>query len=343
MAIVFGTLHGRSRRRADSQGECAINEIAIHPSAPDAGEDVGARRGTLAAPVRWLLLLGVGAALLLGGPVLRFIAVATGLFALLGEWDGAIRHVFRWAALGLLFVVVPLAAGPLGDQLSTHTTMAPAAGRIIGGILSVVLTLVIVGWLGGRLARACHRRPAARDCDRVVGLLLGGGEGALAAIACVWVLAMFAAPLARVQERRAAQPDIAAAPWLETFEHAAALVRTDPAGAYLAANNPLPHAPMFESASQMANVLADPVKFSQVMKASELREFGEMPVIKAHIQKFRDDPELRRAAEERDIGALLSSRAFMDMLSDPQVHAALQERFGDLQRAVAEADARKSR
>ncbi|RMF76987.1 MAG: hypothetical protein D6744_11820, partial [Planctomycetota bacterium] len=180
------------------QGENVSCEPSVSVEPPEAlATDPPPRRVSLAAPVRWLLLLGVGAALLLGSPVARYMAVAAGVFALLGEWDGAIRHAFRWVALGALFVVVPWAAGPLGDQLSTRLSMSAQAGLAIGAVFVTVLTFVIVGAIGAGLSRWCRREHVGREMDRLVGLLLGAGEGGLAAVAVVWVLAMFAAPLER--------------------------------------------------------------------------------------------------------------------------------------------------
>ena len=117
-------------------------------------------------------------------------------FALLGARAGALRQAAHLAGLALAYFCVRPLAARLAPALSLQTRFSPElVGAALSGFLFFVLS-ILAAFLFARLVSAALGAFVGGRADRIGGLALGAGKGAVLAFAAASTLLVFEKPLA---------------------------------------------------------------------------------------------------------------------------------------------------
>lgn len=286
---------------------------------------------------RFCVYGGLLVALWLGGPVVRTGAVASMVFTLLADRAGALRHVLHLAALPLLLILSVTVGLPLGNWIATWLDMAAPVAVALGVLLVVVAGLTCTRCLGNQFTRYINKRRYAYVLNRVLGSLLGLGEGALLAVVLCWVFAVFG-PALHLHILALAQRQPALARQLAYFDRLRVALRDDPLGRRLDEHNPLREMPVVMTVAALGELSAEPGLFWRIVKDGQLDELLEIPVVRAHYDRIKADEGARTAIEHRDLRALLMSNHFSLALNDRKLCSALAERWPDIRARVAQED-----
>lgn len=280
---------------------------------------------------------GLLVALWLGGPVVRTGAVASMVFTLLADRAGALRHVLHLASLPLLLLLSATVGLPLGNWIATWLDMAAPVAVALGVLLVVVAGLSCTRCLGNAVTKHINKRRYAYVFNRVVGSLLGLGEGALLAVVLCWVFAVFG-PALHLHILALAQRQPALARQLACFDRLRVALRDDPLGQRLDEHNPLRNIPVVMTVAALGEVSAEPGLFWRIVKDGQLDELLAIPVVRAHYDRIKADEGARTAIEHRDLRALLMSNHFSRALNDRKLCSALAERWPNIRARIAQED-----
>lgn len=284
---------------------------------------------------RLLLFGGLAAVMVKGDTLARALAIAAFALGVMGDRDGFARHMVRMVGFALAFLLAP-ALGPIAGQAAASalgSSTPYASGFGVAGV--GLITVILVGWMGASIGRALRSRGGAFGAaDRMLGATLGAAEGALAVAAFCWGLSLMREPLTDGVARAQVENPPAL---VRGVTSALNLLDTTPTGRALTAHNPLRDVTFVNDTARALAALSDPQASAALAESPEWNNFCAAPAIQRHLEAFREDPDLRQAAETRDLGVLLRSRAVREMAADPQVLSALTEHWDSLQRMLRQA------
>ncbi|MCA9243723.1 MAG: CvpA family protein [Phycisphaerales bacterium] len=289
----------------------------------------------LAWGFRLVVYLAIATAFAYGGPVLRIAAGLGLVFSLWADIEGAARHILRLALATGAIVALPwvtpkmssLVAGQLGGSAMSPWNLV---GGFVASMLLITLAGAIVGWVGRRFSRWINRVAPLAQANRAIGSLLGACEGGLVVAAAIWAIGLVDAPLSAFASTNEERPAV-----IDTLLTVRDAIANDPAGRYIQQMNPLPDIPMLGTIQNMAEVASNPEAMAEFIDGPAMRSVLESPALQRHLERFRNDPKLRKAVEERDFAAITSSPAFAELMSDQAVFTALTERWEDLRKELA--------
>ena len=92
--------------------------------------------------------------------------------------------------------------------------------------------------------------------------------------------------------------------------------------------------PAVQSAQVVAELAADPSGVMAAVEEGELDGLAELPEVKRYVEAFQDDPAMKEALRQGDVGAVMKSRHVRSMLTDRALHGALLAHRDELRRAV---------
>lgn len=287
--------------------------------------------GTFRVVLVGLLLL----ALAFGGPAVKFTALAALIFVWIPTRGGLIGMTARLAGLLIGVALLPIVGTPLSQVL------ALPFGGLVGLGLATVIVLgaptALGGWLGRRLTAPWQKHRYLYVFNRAGGLLGRVGEAVLLVCVLLWTFALFSSTLRLTAERfRHVAPGIAsAAYYAHTLGHL--MLHSDPFGRWVADRNPLAAVPRIRTFAIISEATADRAAFWDAVAAGVFDELLAHPVVARHIEAFRADDRLRRAVKLRDLGTLLTSRAFGDAVQDDELCDVIAAHWPDLRARVSDA------
>lgn len=300
------------------------------------GEKARANHAGVVWTVRVLLLAAAGFLVVTGTPLLRVAAGCAALFAVIGDADGLTRNVFRFGSLAAAVVAAPVFGISLGDWISTNTSMSFLPARIVGvgGVAMIVMILFSI--VGSAASRRIRRVRWLNTADHSLGLLTGAAEGGLLVVVLCWVLQTFgpsiAPMLAQLKERPGAAGSIAAA-----VESVQAMLRDDAGAEWIGRYNPLTGLEMVRATREFVDVASNPRRIESLTNDEKFRGVYELPELQRYVRAFHENRELRAAVERRDLGEIMRTETFREMMNDKELFAALTAHFGDFQEAVSRA------
>lgn len=292
---------------------------------------------------RLVLYAALAGAIALGSPVTRAAAVAALFFAILADHDGLIRHLCKVAGLGVAIWQAPLLGWPTGAWLAARSGMSLLTTQCGATLVAGLIIVFLGGQVGRILSVAPSRHAFSHGVNKVLGGLLGCGEGVLLVAAVCWTLAAFATSPAQALGQSSAAVSLVdenqAASLVNSLN---ASIQADPTGELLLQYNPLPEIDVFKTMQDAAAVTASPENLEAFIEGDTMREFCALPVVKKHIDAFQTDPELRTAVQRRDIAAIMQSEQFRAMLEDAELHQTVMDRWDELTAAMTEVDSGES-
>lgn len=271
-----------------------------------------------------------------GSPIARIAALATAIGAVWGDTSGAVRTLFRLFGFFLAvwfapLLAVPLAA-PLASQTGWHPVVCNYAAIAIAGV-AILSFASIMTWL---TARALRARAFTHGADRVLGGLVGGAAGAALVVVACWIALTFELPLRNFFAREGRLPVAHRSTVLDGLSQMHDFVMSDSLGKLVADVNPLPAIPMVATAGNLAKLAGNAHATQALLDDPRFRSFFESPEVRRHLEVIRTDETLRGAFARRDLGAVMVSKAFQDMLLDDELHRVLTARWDEIQAAMAQ-------
>lgn len=304
--------------------------LALHRERPARG----------ATHVSWLfrlLILGmVAVAWIIGGPLVRACAVSAGIFALLGELDGAWRHICRIGAFSGVLFLVYANAPRVAPQISAvagigHTASIAAAGF---AALLIAWILFLIGMRAS--TRFLQARPRLKLCNQLLGGSLGAMEGVLFVVVGLWALDAFGGSLEILNRVNAGREHSPAAMWVKSVTDAADHLRTDTTYGLLARSNPIAESPMIRQTASAIEALSSLENLEKFGSDERVQAFVQDPMVQEKLKIFQEDEGVRSALQRRDIGALLSHPSIQAMVSDGEFQDKLVTSMPGLWSALGE-------
>ena len=239
-----------------------------------------------------------------------FLAVVA-VFGLLGYLSGAIRQLAQWAGLAAAYFLArplaaqltPLLTPRLASLLPPKIQPPPAVvNMVLSSVLfctlflvgGIVLTALVSKLLGG------HGNGKA---NKIGGVLLGAGKGAVILFAALTVILFLEKPLTQV---------FGGLP--EPLAKSLSL-------GFTRAHNPLESAPLPALArlEKLMDAARDPNKAEALLKDPELRKMLDDPSLTSALK----DGELQKALSGGDWSALKSDPRLAELLKDPRIAGAI--------------------
>jgi hypothetical protein len=307
-------------------------------TAPRPPHEAAAFLWTFRVCVYGLLLI----AIVLGGPVVRIAAIAGGIFAVVADRAGAVRHILHLACLPILIILARKWGLPLGTWLVEKQGLAAPVGLVAGVAAIIIVGVLITAVVGHTLTGRLNKNRYLYVLNRAGGSLLGVGEGALFAAVLTWLLCVFG-PTLYLHGLALTERYPRAAEALGYLHSLRVTLREDPAGRWLQNTNPLEKVPQIATVAALGELSADPGLFWRIVEAGELRKWLEDPLIRQHFETVKADPEVREAIDRRDLRTLLRSPHLTAALEDDALCRAIADRWPDLRARLAREDVNRAR
>ncbi|MBL8879196.1 MAG: CvpA family protein [Phycisphaerales bacterium] len=285
---------------------------------------------------RTCLFASLTVIIIFGSPIARGAAVATAAGAVWGDFSGGIRTLFRLFGFLIAIWLAPRLsgafAGPIAGQTGWHPVVCSYAGMAIAavGVLSIAS---IITWA---TARALRARPFTHGADRVFGGVLGGAAGAASVVVLSWLALTFEQPAHDFFSRADRLPASQRMSMLDGLSRMHDFIMNDPLGKTLADANPLPRIPMVATAGNLAKLAGNAKATQALLDDPRFRSLFEQPEVRRHLDAIRQDDSLRGAFVRKDLGAIMVSKPFQDMLLDDELHKVMTLRWAEIQAAMAQ-------
>jgi len=290
--------------------------------------------GYLAA-FRILLYSSLALAAVFGGPVVRTVGICALPLALIGDLDGGVRHAFRLGGLTLAIWLAPRLGAPLGDLISGYAGVGTMVGNVAGMLVMGLAAVVVIGAVGAALSRRVKSRPHAKALNHMVGGLIGTAGGAAGVVVACWLLAALSGPIEALRQRIPAGASTPQAQLLGALATINTTIRSDPSGRWLVQNNPLEEAEAVQTMQLAVEIAAEPRRLLAAIDNGDLKEIAELPAVRKYVVAFENDPTMKEALRQADIGAILRSPHVQAMIADRALHDALRAHRDVLRRALS--------
>lgn len=269
-----------------------------------------------------------------GGPITRAIAIAAALLAVFAGIDGATRHLFHVGGFLAACYFAPSLGAMLGDWLGSQVQIPLLAARLVGVVLTGV-AMVMIASLVGRALSVSVQRGRFASVDHMLGSMAGAVEGALVIATVCWMVVEFDQPLRQMRDHPG-MGDNTTAKWvIDRLGDIRSAIQEDPAGQALVRVNPLSNVSSIQTARDVISVVTDSDAFKALLEDEDMLAIARLPEIRAHIDAFEADTALRDAVDKHDLGVILRSQQFYEMLTDRKLHEALASHVGELRSALA--------
>lgn len=194
---------------------------------------------------------------------------------------------------------------------------------ISGGIIGVAIFFSIV------LLSALLFKRTSQQTLPPVRFIYGAGGGLLGAVFAAVIVAMIlisirvagsfteASMPSRDDPTPASQRQ---SPWLSSLAQLKRSLEEGPAGAVVAAADPVPDQ-VYRVVGKTGYVLADPIRVRRLLSFEGFKSMAE----NERLLALRDDPEIQKHIREKDYVSLLRNKQFVEALNDPE----LQRRLSD--------------
>lgn len=273
-------------------------------------------------------------AFIAGGPITRAIAVAAALLAVFAGIDGATRHLFHVGGFMAACYFAPGLGATLGDWLESQAQIPLLAARLLGVVLTGV-AIVMAASLAGRALSVSVQRGRFASIDHMLGGLAGAVEGALVVATVCWTVVEFDQPLRQMRDHPGLGDNTTARWVVDRLDDVRNAIQDDPAGQALVRINPLSNVSSIRTARDVISVVTDSDAFNALLEDEEMLTITRLPEFRVHIDAFQADAALSEAVENRDLGAILRSKQFYEMLTDRKLHNVLAAHVGELRGALA--------
>jgi hypothetical protein len=285
--------------------------------------------------LRVLLLAAFFLTGLIGGPLVRAMAISGAIFMLLADFDGFVRHTLRLVALAIAVCATPAYGPDLANWVAQNTTWPPVVQQIVA-YGAVVAGILIAGAIVGRFgASLIRRRPRLLVADHMFGALLGSAEGVLVVAALAWSVLALEGPISAMRPRLAAGQDSALAIAMDGLNMFRESIGEEYAGRLLADCNPLKDAAPMSAMRQFTEITADPASFHAFSEDERIKALANAPEIRKHLDAMHEDATLRDALRHRNLAGIIQSETFQNMLSDRDLYDVIV-RNADVMRTVAQ-------
>lgn len=298
-------------------------------------------RGAL--PYVWLfrlaLLGGLGTAFVMGGPVMKAMAIAGTFFALWGDLDGAVRHVGRVIAFAIAIVLTPLGVSYFGPSVAAKMGWSAMSADIFAGGATIAVVLLVGEVLSHLVSSGVGRSRQLYSLNRIGGAAIGAAEGLLLVTTFCWAFSAFEPAFAKMSERIAAvSPD--ATPWIsEQLDRVRGALAEDQTATWLSQHNPLGQVQFVDTSRDAAMLMSDPDAAKRMVEDVRVKALLEEPAVKRHMAAFESDPQVREWVKERDISKIMASPQVQAMVNDAQLRDAILFHWNDLRAALSDAAA----
>lgn len=302
------------------------------PAAPAAALEYSPLR----LPLHALRLLVYGGLLLtafVGGPLVKLMAGAGLVVALLADVDGFVRHAARMFGLVVAIFVgrwlTPLVAAVLPGSFNELSLLGVSAAMLIAiagcWIVLMVLTAGVNRWVTHQVE--------LRVLNHAGGLVVGAGEGVMLVALLYWSLAAFDAPLALIQQRLDDQGRSKASP-VYYLRYGLAKLQADPAARWLDQRNPVAAVPIVATAREVSLVMADEEAVAALWGSNDLQQLLRKREISTVLHQLYDDPQLKAAIDQHDAETLLMSGKVTDLVNDPELLRLAEAHLPELRQAL---------
>lgn len=272
------------------------------------------------AGLRWvfriLVVTGVAAAWFAGGPLVRACAVGAGLFAMLGELDGAWRHVARIGWFSFIIYLLVQFASDIAVQIRGPLQLG-AGSSLVVTCVGVMVIAWILFMIAMRLTRGfISARPRLQTANHIFGGFVGAAEGALVVIVGLWTFDAFGGTMDALLAANRGREGSFAAMWVNTVHESVEALRGDQTYATVARLNPIEENKTVQQTAAAIETLSSVENLEAFGRDERVQAFVSDPMVKEKLQIFQNDESLRTALQQRDMAALLTNPKLRGMLSD---------------------------
>lgn len=284
-----------------------------------------------------LLICGLLIATYFAAPVGKLAAIAAAVLGVLGWSDGAIRHLAKLFGLLLAAAAAPLAASMLGPYFAQQSGMSLPIATVAAGGAGFALALVAV-LIVAQILTAALRGAGLLSClNHISGGLLGAAEGALLVAVGVWLLGAFEPTLTRLAARAPQPSALRGDALIHRLKDVGATLRSDAAGAWLLARNPLPKLPVVRGVNGLLVAVSDPMAFQRVLDDPRILSLIDKLKHEASLLDVAEDAQVRGWVEQGDLGAFLNSPQFAALAGNGQLLSTIRGNWQEVMAALADA------
>ncbi len=278
------------------------------------------------------------------------------VFVINGVWVGAAEQVAGFAAVLLALVL----SGAVGQQLEPVVASAAQTGGLAAELIARALAVLVVAvplgiTLGVVLRVLMKKHPAFARVNTWLGAGFGFAEGALVALAVLWIPVLLG-PVASAQAeaaraRTAAPAEEGQDPTAPTAQANAAVAEFVAAWAralrgsmlegVATATAPTKGVEMIALANEFAEITRDQAAMDALLNDPVMVEINELPSVRAALDRLRHDDAMRAAIQGEPITperlwAILQSDTVLRAVEETGAMEDVASRAPEIARAIAE-------
>jgi hypothetical protein len=273
------------------------------------------------------------------------------VLVLIGIAVGSFRGAARALGLAIALILALLLSLPLGRLLGHAVTLVSGITGLNARFLGVaVAAIVIVASamlaIGIPVRRWMKSRPEWKKWDRIAGAGLGAFEGAILALAILWIPQALE-PIARAQVREAEESGQAPPAAATRITALAQSVRDSSLASVAAATNPVAGSDLLGLAGDFSQISRDPAAVDQFMHTDAMQRVQALPSVTKAIELLQDDPQLRALSDGQGVSvdairAILESPTVLRIFDETTIVNDLSPLGNDLRAAIKETKAKMS-